>query len=326
MKIILFLLFICSNAFAQDWSSRGSIFNPDIGVNTLFLYDHSNQDKTNNGFSFQEMELQFVADVDPYFRAQLILALEQEDGAYIIEPEEAYAETLRLKNTTLKFGKYYFNFGKHNLLHTHNFPLINAPLVNEGLLGEEGINLPALGMSYLLPLNWYSEILADYGQGTNETIFEDNSTKNKFFNLHLKNLWDLNEDTTMELGLTGASASEDVKLWQGDFTLKWRPMVGGKYHAFEWQTELMGKEKSDDFGFYSHLRYQLWQRWWLSYRYDQFEPMEDLIQRRNGLMVVFAPTEFSAFRVQGDYNSTNLETRVLAQFNITIGAHPAHRY
>jgi len=324
MKIIMFLLFISSSAFAQEWSSRGSIFNPDIGVNTLFLYQHSNKEKDFNGFSFQEMELQFVADVDPYFRAQLILAVENEDGAILVEPEEAYAETLRLKNTLVKFGKYYFNFGKHNLLHPHNFPLINRPLINEALFGEEGLNLPALGAAYLVPLPWYFEILADWGQGNSETLYEDPDKRNQFLSLHLKNLWDLNPDTTLEFGLTGGSAAEDNKLWQTDLTIRWRPMVGGKYHALEWQTEIMGNDTQELWGFYSHLKYQFWERWWLTYRYDYLD--QESIQRRNGLMLVFAPSEFSAFRLQGDYNSALNDTRVLLQFNLTIGAHPAHRY
>jgi hypothetical protein len=328
MKLLMLLFFICSSAFAQEWTSRGSAFNPDIGVNALFLYQHSNQENQINGFSFEEMELQFTADVDPYLRAQLILSVErQEEGqTYGVDPEEAYAQTINIRNTTFQFGKYYFNFGKHNLLHPHNFPMIDLPLINQRLFGEDGLNLPAFGVSYLFPTPWYFEILADYGQGKNEELFKDFERRNQFLSVHLKNLWDLNPDTTMEFGLTGGSAAEDIKLWQSDLTFRWRPMVGGKYHALEWQNEVMGRNNQDLWGFYSHLKYQFLERWWLTYRFDYADPEGDLIQRRNGLLLAFAPSEFSAFRLETDYNSTNRDTRVLLQMNLTIGAHPAHRY
>jgi hypothetical protein len=328
MKIFLLILFICSSAFAQEWVSRGSMFNPDIGVNALFLYQHSNQETEINGFSFEEMELQFTADVDPYLRAQLILAVEREEGgnSYGVEPEEAYAQTINIRNTIFQFGKYYFNFGKHNLLHPHNFPMIDLPLINQRLFGEDQLNMPAVGASYLFSLPWYFEILADYGQGHNDELWQDTERRNQFLNIHLKNLWDLNPDTTLEWGLTGGSAAENVSLWQTDLTLKWRPMVGGKYHALEWQSEFMGRDNEDLWGFYSHLKYQFLERWWLTYRYDYADPEGEEIQRRNGLLVAFAPSEFSAFRLETDYNSTNRDTRVLLQMNLTIGAHPAHRY
>ncbi len=325
MKIFIILFLIYSSAFAQEWTSRGSAFNPDIGVNALFLYQHSNQDNQINGFTFEEMELQFTADVDPYLRAQLITSVGRQEGdTYEINPEEAYAQTLNIKNTTLQFGKYYFNFGKHNLLHPHNFPMVDRPLINVALFGEEGLNMPAVGASYLLPLKWYSEFLADFGQGRDLELFQEKGRRNQVFSLHWKNLWDLNPDTTMELGFTGGAAAENISLWQSDLTFKWRPMVGGKYHAVEWQTEFMGKENL--WGFYSHVKYQFLERWWLTYRYDYADSIEGEIQRRNGLLVAYAPSEFSAIRLEGDYNPTIRETKVFLQFNITIGAHPAHRY
>ena len=326
MKILIILLLVYSSAFAQEWTSRGSMFNPDIGVNALFLYQHSNQFTTLNGFTFEEMELQFTADVDPYLRAQLIASIEREEtgNTYGVDPEEAYAQTINIRNTTFQFGKYYFNFGKHNLLHPHNFPMIDRPLINLGLFGEEGINMPAIGASYLFPLPWYFELLVDFGQGHNNVLWKDPNRRNELLSLHLKNLWDLNPDTTMEWGLTGGSAADNIQLWQTDLTFRWRPMVGGKYHALEWQTEFMGRNNESLWGFYSHIKYQFLERWWLTYRYDYAD--EDLIQRRNGLLLAFAPSEFSAFRLETDYNSTTRNTEVLLQMNLTIGAHPAHRY
>ena len=51
---------------------------------------------------------------------------------------------------------------------------------------------------------------------------------------------------------------------------------------------------------------------------------------REAALLVFAPTEFSAFRVQGSLTQppggAPLTFQAFLQANFTIGAHPAHSY
>jgi len=87
-------------------------------------------------------------------------------------------------------------------------------------------------------------------------------------------------------------------------------------------------------------------RWWLQFRYDwynqsadlnRFFPMpdlaldnqqNDLTSNRISVALGYVPTEFSAFRLQ--YNLIRLngetESQIIAQINVTIGSHPAHKY
>ena len=47
----------------------------------------------------------------------------------------------------------------------------------------------------------------------------------------------MNDDVTAELALTGSTGQNGMGLqtntYGGDFTVKWRPAEGGKYHAFQ---------------------------------------------------------------------------------------------
>src|SRR3990172_794042 len=102
-----------SSAYAQNVGTAKG-FNPDISVNLLGRYryeTHGSNDRTDgvhNGLSFEESEMQFSADVDPYFRAVALFSLSQEAGTtdFGIEPEEVFFETLSLPIVTFKAGKF----------------------------------------------------------------------------------------------------------------------------------------------------------------------------------------------------------------------------
>ncbi|MDC1174912.1 hypothetical protein OAT67_05940, partial [Bacteriovoracaceae bacterium] len=156
-----------------------------------------------------------------------------------------------------------------------------------------------------------------------------------------KNLWDFSESMTLELGISAAKGKNDnqldTSLYGADLTLKWRPVDGGKYKSFEWSSEFLSKDKKGSTdgklaGFVSHLKYQLAQRWYAQYRYDYLglnRSRSIAASKRHTALLAFLPSEFSGVRLQ--YEKINDgqvkdENRVSLQFNISIGAHPAHVY
>ena len=54
----------------------------------------------------------------------------------------------------------------------------------------------------------------------------------------------------------------------------------------------------------------------------------DLSSNRFSVALGYVPTEFSAFRLQYNLIKVNGETesQIIAQVNVTIGSHPAHKY
>ncbi len=363
MCTVLLLSGMTSIALAQSAPIKGANANPDTSVNALTLYRNGNRgNDTNsvnaNGFSIQEAELQFFSDVDPYSRLTALFSISQTNGNWGISPEELFAETLEVPAVIIKGGKFKAAFGKHNTLHTHAFPFIDAPLIQSVLLGDEGLNDVGLSAAALVPLPWFSEftvqILSGRTEGT-DYINSHNASDNVFL-AHYRNLWDLSEDLTAEFGLSGATGKNDFALTNGnlqsgntylynaDLNFKWRPVEGGKYHALIWSTEYTNRQVSRPSssnvgqGYASWLQYQFAERWWAQVRSeylrvldtDKIAPLQiQPYQRKYSALLGFFPSEFSGFRLQydnlNDGQDTN-EQRISLQGNFTIGAHPAHAY
>lgn len=360
-----------SFAFLCFQSSAFALNTPNVSANALFLYrnsnfhtgktDAANLDDSPNGFDIQETELQFYADVDPYTRLNLLMSIAPEystDGTSVsqsfgIEPEEAFVESNVIPAFTLKFGKFKAAIGKHNLLHTHAFPFIEAPLANVALMGDEGLNDTGFSAAYLVPTNWFNEVTVQFlrGKGENDE-FNSPSPGDNVAVVHWKNLFDLSEALTMETGLSYAggknSFERSTSLFGADLTFKWRPSEGGRYRSLLWATEYLGRTQEQDGvsrekgnGIASWVQFQFAERWAALYRFDtlkvqdSFDPaaLPNDTFDRHSVAMVYNASEFSSFKLEYDQKTGGPEVKnqdtektILLQANLTIGAHPAHSY
>lgn len=348
MTMRLFIAFFCfmasSSVFAQD-----KALNPDISINGLLLYrmgseGNAAESEDGNGFSVQEIELRLTSNIDAYFRGDFTLAIEDEEGEFHVEPEEAFVETLSLPGATVRAGKFYAFWGRHNQLHTHYFPFIDAPL-SADLLGEHGLNDVGAAVSALIPAPWYSEIVLQAFSGDNEHLFGSPSRDDVAGIYFLKNLWDLSDAATLELDLgygNGRNVDNDINhIYNAALTLKWRPLEKSRYRSFSWTTEYTAVEKLlDEDGvdqgrtgaLSSWIQYQTAQRWWLQARGEVLKSHDgetDDVKKYSALLG-YVPTEYSALRLQydsiDDPSADETEQRVTLQLNVSLGAHPAHLY
>lgn len=350
MKIIFVSLICFLTSLSQAAPATRGAMNPDISANFLGLYQNStglSDDRTvvpHNGFTLQEAELQFTADVDPYLRAVALLAFKQENGSveYGVDPEEVYLETISVPGVTLKAGKFKMAVGRHNLLHTHAFPFIDAPLIQQRLLGDEGLNDNGISAAALIPAKWYSEMTLQGFSLSNTDMFGSPRSGDIGGLIHLKNLWDLSADSTLEFGATGASGKNELdnvaSLWGVDLTYKWRPSDGGKYSSYSWSTEFLsgnrrGRVGENLGGIATWFQFQFDQRWWFQARYEYLGlPHADTTpyQIKETILLGFFPSEFSGIRLQVDNVTTQGiskdEQKIALQYNVSIGAHPAHAY
>lgn len=364
--LALSVLLFSGNVFAQ------SIKSPNISANALFLYRNSNfansADSTvRNGVDVQEAEVAFNSDVDPYSRLNILLSVHpvytlnpttnRVEQTWGVEPEEAFAEINHIPNTTVRIGKFKAALGKHNQLHTHAYPFVDAPLVNQRLLGDEGLNDVGVSAAYLLPTRWFSEFTFQYLRGEGEnTEFSDKSPNDAVLLGHYKNLFDFSDDLTMESGLSYARGknmmSAATYIGGADLTFKWRPTSGGKYHSWIFAGEYLNRSVKQPGAGYEigsgwnvFGGYQFAERWLSLLRYDQLDinGSADVTVNPNSLTnnggkrysasLVFSATEFSAYRLEYNQqeglpggNGGRVERRVYVQANYTIGAHPAHSY
>lgn len=352
-------------------------FNPAISVNTLLVFrdgllaavaadsaatdEHAHASAT-EGFAVQETELQFTANIDPYARASVTLAMH---GTESIEAEEAFIQLLQLpRGLGLRAGAFYWEFGKHNTLHTHQYPFVERPVAWDALLGEHGLSGAALELSWLTPLPWFAEFTATAAP-LGETVYGEHAEApgdEWSGGLRLRQLWDVGAHATLEVGgswFTGDTAHEHEEALEigtrqftgADLTLKWTG-AGANARALELQTEWLrrhdsledGEETLDDDGLYAALRARVTRRFWLGGRFDLLRAAaqeEDAEEEAAGhhhdaladtdtwtASLAFVPSEFQAWRL--DLLSREVggerDTGLRAQVNFTIGSHPAHRY
>jgi hypothetical protein len=342
--------------------------SPNVSADALFLYRRSNFNSADtstvrNGLDLQEAELVFYTDVDPYSRVTINLSVHPEYSlesdkikeTWQVEPEELYAESEYFPSLTLKLGKFKAEFGKHNLMHTHVYPFVDAPMINSKLLGEEGLNDAGVSAAYLLPFNWYSEVTGQYLSGGGENDEFNSQTPNDGVGVgHWKNLFDLNDALTMETGLSYAGGPNDMggetSLSGADLTFKWRPTVGGLYRSAIFASEYIRRDRTAaalpheaSWGLSNWIAYQWAERWSGRLRYETLQvsnsispdDLADGHTDRGAVAVDFHATEFSYFRLEYDLSHGPQESshpyltderRVYLQANFVIGSHPAHSY
>jgi hypothetical protein len=349
MRFALALVFLFLPALG--WANQG--MNPDVSVNLLGLYQYSSNNcsllrSPANGMRLQEAEIQFLSDVDPYLRASALFSISSPDQSppafseFGIDPEEVFVETTSLPLVTLKMGKFKAALGKNNNLHTHAFPFIDAPLFLQNILGPEGFNDAGVSASVLLPLPWFSEITTQAFAARNEMLFNTANADAMAGVAHLKNLWEIGDSLTVESGFSGLSGpnefDQNTSVWGADLTFKWRSVEGGKYHALVFGNEYLASNyqslagEDSKYGIADYLQWQFAQRWWVQARTEYFCDPNSLAGQttlRQSALLAFNPSEFSGYRAEYDRTSLdggNIDHRVSAQINITIGAHPAHAY
>jgi len=324
-------------------------FNPAISVNGLFQGTYRSRENDNpnaevkTGLNIQEIELQFSANVDKWLRANIRFTFEDDE----FEIEEAFVDVLLINRLAIRAGQFFTHFGKHNLLHQHQFPFIDAPLINQEIFGDEGLLEEGAGLSFLVPVPWYSELIFEFLEGSNESIFNAPLNDDFAYLFHTKNLWDLDEDTTLEMGgsyvtgrngTSGGAANSQSQAAGANLTVKWKPAQRLRYQTLVWQTEYLGAWQEtgpatpdeNKGGIYSYLQYQFKERWWLQGRYDYFGLHRSAginEKHRYSALVGYVPSEFSGLRLQYSFlDDLRDEHQLILQLNFSLGSHPAHLY
>ena len=327
--------------------ANAKVFNPDMSVIANFLgvagkNDHSDEPP----LALTEVEAAFQAIVDPYARADFFLAASPEG----LEVEEGFITFNALPaGLLLKAGKMRAEFGKVNRLHTHRLPWADRPLVTQNLLGgEEGISLPGVSLSRLIPIpGLFLEATGEAYYGSSD-VFESRRKSELSYVGRLRGYRDITEGTNIDIGgsyAVGPSTEapdiftlEDTntELFGFDATFRYRPLRRAIYRRFQARTELVwsrprspGLTGERAFGYYGSGEYQFARRWFAGARYDRSAQALDpsLVDTGGSFFVTFWPSEFN--QVRGQYRRTKYGDGVtgsefLFQLNFSIGAHGAH--
>ena len=165
---------------AQVRAGSEGAFNPAISVVLNGAYGNFSNDPSryaisgfvppNNGLSpgtrglsLRESELAIAANIDPDFRGNLLLSI---DEANAISVEEAYFQTIGLGNgLSLKGGRFFSAIGYQNEIHSHAWDFVDAPLLYRAFLSGENYADDGLQLKWLAPAENLIEFGAEIGRG-----------------------------------------------------------------------------------------------------------------------------------------------------------------
>lgn len=353
-------MLVCGHdvSHAQTRSMYSNLANPAIGLNALFSGEIAPDLPGAYGLDFNSAELSVISVVDPYWTLVANVTFTPDE----VDPEEVWAQTLRIPGISLKVGKIRASFGKHGQLHTHAFPFVQAPIIVANTIGDEGFKDPGAEAAWLTPVPWFMELTAGVYRAAeiddeNPLDFGSEEHGNVPFGGRLRSQLDLSENTTMEIGVSGLSGkgADDHRhsVYGADITFRNVPARASNRRGWILQGEYIGKGTTLDDTFhreqrggFAALQYRFSQRWWAGIRgeraLDAFTDVladpdtGDLIAgdvSRGSVNVAWTPSEFSYVRLEYSYahaeDGTGFERddrRLMLQMNYTIGYHPAHAY
>ncbi len=214
------------------------------------------------GFSLAESELGLSANIDPWWRGNINIALHPDDAVSV---EEGYVENNRLGyGLALKLGRFFSNIGYLNSQHAHVWDFADAPLAYQAMLGtqygDDGVQL-----RWLAPTDRYLELSLELGRGRSFPGSDTNRNGSGMsaFSLHLGD--DVGESHSWRAGLSllQAKASAADWAWQdaagqaqtGQFTgtskvmvldgvWKWAPQGNATQTNFKLQGEYLRSRRS----------------------------------------------------------------------------------
>jgi len=336
-----------SNA-APAPAQQGPDFEPAVSANGLFLAGYTKLEDpdgaptSRTGLFAQQVELHMAAQADTDLVAQVTLLLPR--GSRTVDRVDI-GETFVIARLSpvleLKAGRFYADFGWHNLLHPHEFPFLDQPLVLERLFGVDGIDEVGLGLRRSLPTPWDASISIQLLSGDN-LRWGSRTDEDLLHTVYVDNVWDIESGTTVELGGSWAGGGNiDERFTHAlgaNLNVEW-PRGTADELGLRWQMEYaltsedLRAGRRNTGGVSSFVQYRFARRWWAQGRYDYYglprekgEGWEDRIS----VLFAFVPNRYAPLRLQ--YSRWRVDelgrgfNQYHIQLNFTIGPHPAHRY
>lgn len=241
---------------------------PDRTITGFWPADgHADHGKgiSTRGFSLNHTELIFSAGIDPYWRGQAVLAVQDE----AVDVEEAWFQSLAIGHGVgLKGGRYRSGIGYLNEQHPHQWDFANAPLMYNALFGEEAsYRQDGLQLKWLAPTPIFLEFGSEIGRGANFPGTDSNKNGAGAWALYAHLGDDLGVSNSWRAGVSYLKTSSgdreadfldvnglaaqglftgDTDTWLADFVWKWAPNGNPKYQNFKFQSEyFVRKDKGE---------------------------------------------------------------------------------
>ncbi len=336
--------------------------NPEISVTgdafaQSVLNDDGFTETARSGAYFRMIGLHIQSNLDPFSFTKIALGITPTG----IELGEAYVTWTKLfKNISLTAGKFRQQFGVVNRWHVHALDQFSFPLAMRTILGAEGLNQIGLSLNWLMPsvIAKSNMLTVEITNGQNAHLFSGEAFSFPAVLGHLKNYYDLSQNTYLEWGATGMWGMNNFKGYNDngnkikepnrntylggfDLTLFWEPLNQSHYHSFLWRSEFyyVNKEIAADttlkaWGGYSYVEYKFNERLYAGFRFDYTLPFR--VDNSGKNMYDFVPyitwwqSHWVRLRLQYNYTNGNIfssaDQKLRLQLTWAIGPHKHDRY
>lgn len=316
-------------------------------------------DPDHNGFTLRQLEIALGASVDPFLRLDADLVFKEG-----VEVEEAYATTLGLPwNLQARAGEFYTHFGRLNEQHPHSWNFVDQPLANGKFLGEDNHHAKGVELSWLSPLPWAFTIYGSIQEAgapccavtyspTDEQVAVVQSAGDLVYEAVVEQFFPIGDDLSLLWGLSTQAgpaqymgADGRAEMQGTDLLLRYKPVGSTSRWSVELQTEAILRTRHVpgtllvDQGGYSQLVWRINPEWETGARYELVNGLRNDPFDASGLgpfvqrgiaQLTFYPSHFSRIRIEGSVGDRNdgspLVYALIADLEVTIGAHGAHSY
>jgi hypothetical protein len=323
--------------------------NPDISAIGDFRTSYTSVGPRKVDLYVNELEFQVSSVVDPYARANFIYTFGKDFTTGELTPalEIATLTSVSLPyQLQLMLGKFKSVFGKVNIVHPHAFSFVDFPRMTANFFDSEGMYTEGASLSWLVPnpYDFYQELTLEVGRvgsEPNASLVRGDNSQLSYVG-HLKNFFDLTQNSTLEVGLSGLNGPNrfaySTSMGGLDLTYKWKPVQFNVLQSFTWQNEILFSQMRltdailvRSLGAYSFAEYQFGQRWFVGARYDYSEYPDDTSRRDIGgtALLRFQPTEFQVLALEYQYTDRNYDrstNQIIFRIIFGIGTHAAHQY
>ena len=324
----------------------GGKFTPEIGVvadTVLSLGSPQYNSDSSNRLSLRELEVVFGSNVDPYSRLDATISYDDQNNVSV---EEAYLTRFGLPfNTTARIGRFKPRIGKDLALHRDSLDTVDEPLVIQHYFGEDGMSKSGVDFSKLIdiPSPFVHQLtfgVLEGGNGDGGTAFGSLRRLPTIY-AHLKNYRDINDMTSLEIGNTVASGSNDGdKEFKSDVlgldaTLihHFSPNQNIKFQSeffYLNRSKALDETRSNFWGGYGLLDFRLNSLWSTGFQFDYVDLINNLStnpkDKELGFTgyLTFYQSEFARWRLS--FSRTDLATgkaddKVMLQGTFAIGDH-----
>ena len=336
--------------------------NPAISVigNFLARFDSDrifspDGDRIDNNLNLRETEIDLRVPVDPYADAVLIAAFESETpGSFEAGIEEGYINIKKLPfmpnplGLRFKVGRFRPDFGRFNVLHTHDLPQSFRSMSTGEFLGEEGFIQQGVSAEFYVPKPWKGEDSLNAKlqiiDGGDIAVSPESNGRKAYLG---KLSWFNTFNGTHNLELGGSSywhpGSEDkstTRLHAFDFMYKWKPFRQGEWKSYVLGGEVLfadprpssidpGAPSGRPWGGSVFTQWQLDRRKYVGVRGDYTKSLSDSGKTRRGVTpyLSYYVSEFFRLRLNYEHRWSDIlaedgRDSVFLELSWIFGGHP----